>query len=304
MICQNKNYKIILETKGYKLCKCLSCDLIFSHKNKEKENPKEIYSNYYKKEAASRFGNIVESIVKIFRFMRAYKIHNLNPKFKSILDIGSGRGWILYFLKKYFKYNITVGTQISENAYKFSKEKLNLEIYNKDLLQLSFNNKFDVISILHVLEHVENVELYVEKIHELLNVKGMLFIEVPNFNSWARILTGKHWLALDLKHHLAFFTPPSLVKLLKKYNLETKKIRTFSLEYSTFTSTQSVVNLITNSDSYFFEWLQDQNRIFNLKIIWHTFLFTILFLPCFLINFCLYFSKNGEVITIVAQKND
>lgn len=304
MICQNKNYKIILETKGYKLCKCLSCDLIFSHKNKQKENPEKIYSNYYKKEAASRFGSIVESVVKIFRFMRAYKIHNLNTKFKSILDIGSGRGWILYFLKKYFKYNITAGTQISENAYRFSKEKLNLEIYNKDLLDLSFSNKFDVISILHVLEHVENVELYAEKIHELLNTKGMLFIEVPNFNSWARILTGKHWLALDLEHHLAFFTPSSLVKLLNKYNLKTKTIRTFSLEYSTFTSTQSVVNLITNSDSCFFEWLQDQNRNFNLKIIWHTFLFTILFLPCFIINFCLYFSKNGEVITIVAQKND
>ena len=303
MICQNENLETILETKGYKLCKCLSCKIIFAHKNKQKNlDSEKVYENYYKKETASRFGTIVEQVVKVFRFMCAYKVSNLNPRAKSILDIGSGRGWMLYFMRKYFKYNRTVGTQIALNAYIFSKKKLKLEIYNKDLLELSFKDKFDIISILHVLEHVKNVELYVEKIHELLNTKGLLFIEVPNYNAWVRRLTQKHWLALDLKHHLIFFTPSSLIALLKKYNLETKKIRTFSLEYSTFTSTQSFVNLITDSDSYFFEWLQDQNRNFNLKIIWHTFLFAVLFLPCFLINLCLYFSKSGEVITIVAQK--
>lgn len=266
------------------------------------QNKKEIYANYYQPENASRFGAVVELIVKAFRFLRAYKVSILNPYGKSVLDIGSGRGWMLYFLKKYFKYEKTVGTQIAENAYRFSKEKLKLEIYNKDLLDLNFTQKFDVITILHVLEHIKNAELYVEKIYELLDDKGFLFMEVPNFNSWTRKFTGKYWLALDPKHHLMFFTPASLFSLLEKYNFKIKKIRTFSLEYSTFTSTQSIVNLITNTDSYFFEWLQNKN--FNWKIIWHAFLFAILFLPCFLINLCLYFLKSGEVLTIIAEKND
>lgn len=303
MICQNKNSEIVLEAKGYKLFKCSSCQLIFAKKNEsESLKPEKIYENYYKKETASRFGFVIEWVVKAFRFMRAYKISVLKPNSKGILDIGSGRGWVLYFMKKYFKYERAVGTQIADNAYKFSKEKLKLEIYDKDLLELSFEKKFDIITILHVLEHVEEPERYVEKMYELLNKEGILFIEVPNFNSWARRLTGKHWLALDLRHHLFFFTPSSLVALLKKYDFKIKKIRTFSLEYSTFTSTQSVVNLITNSDSYFFEWLQNMEA--NPKIIWHAFLFIVFFLPCFLINLCLYFSKSGEVITIIAQKND
>lgn len=303
MICKHENSEIILETKGCKLYKCLLCGLIFARNcQQEKINSEEVYYNYYREGTAGRFGAAIEWIVKLFRFARAYKIFILNPKAKSILDIGSGRGWMLYFMKKHFKYEITAGTQISENAYRFSKEKLNLEIYNKDLLELSFKNKFDVISILHVLEHIENPEKYIEKIHDLLNAKGLLFVEVPNFNSWAEKLTQKHWLALDLKHHLFFFTPSSLVSLLEKHNFKIKKIRTFSLEYSTFTSAQSFVNLMTNSDSYFFEWLQ--NRDADPKIIWHAFLFAILLLPCFLINLCLFFSKSGEVITIIAQKND
>ncbi len=303
MICKNENSVIILETPSHNLFECLSCGLINAIK-KEKNilKPEEIYSNYYKKEKSNRFGGGVELVVKMFRFIRAFRIFILKQKAKSILDIGSGRGWMLYFLKKYFKYKRTAGTQIAENAYIYSKEKLNLEIYNKDLLELSFNDKFDVITMWHILEHVEKPEEYIERIYELLDDKGMLFIEVPNFNSWTRIITGKYWLALDLKHHLTFFTPSSLVSLLKKYNFKIKKIRTFSLEYSTFTSVQSIVNIITNSDSYFFEWLQNKN--FNLKILWHTFLFMVLFIPCLVINLFLYFSKKGEVLTVIAQKND
>ncbi|MFA6386503.1 MAG: class I SAM-dependent methyltransferase [Candidatus Paceibacterota bacterium] len=303
MICSNEKFDIILRPDGYDICKCLSCGLIFSHRNEQNIlNQTEIYSNYYKEDTGGRFSDIVEFIVKVFRFIRAYKIHSLDTEAKSILDIGSGRGWILYFLKKYFKYERAVGTQIATNAFKFSTEKLKLEIYNKDLLESSFDKKFDIVSILHVLEHVEKPEEYIEKIYQILDNKGILFIEVPNYNAWARRLTGKHWLAFDLKHHLFFFTPKSLTNLLNKYNFKIKKLETFSLEYSTFTSTQSIVNLVTNSDSYFFEWLQQRDN--NPKIIWHTFLFAFFLLPCFLINLILYFSKSGEVITITAQKND
>lgn len=306
MICQNENVEIILEPKDHKLYRCLDCGLIFARKDKQKVAPNilnqaEVYNDYYKEDTGGRFSSIVESIVKAFRFMRAYKIYSLNTKAKSILDIGSGRGWILYFLRKYFNYDRAVGTQIAINAYKFLTEKLKLEIYNKDLLELSFEKKFDVVSILHVLEHVEKPEEYIKKIYELLNDEGILFIEVPNYNAWARRLVGKHWLALDLKHHLFFFTPKSLTTLLEKYNFKIKKLETFSLEYSTFTSTQSIVNWVTDSDSYFFEWLSHRDS--NPKIIWHAFLFAIFFIPCFLINILLYFSKSGEVITITAQKN-
>jgi 2-polyprenyl-3-methyl-5-hydroxy-6-metoxy-1,4-benzoquinol methylase len=303
MICQNKKFDIILKPYGYKICKCFDCGLIFSQKNEFNFlNKEEIYENYYKEENGARFSSFVEYVVKFFRLIRAYRIHSLDIKAKSILDIGSGRGWILYFLKKYFKYDVTVGTQISSSAYKFSTQKLKLEIYNNDLLDISFNKKFDIVSILHVLEHVDTPEEYIKRIYELLNDDGFLFIEVPNYNSWSRKLTGEYWLALDLKHHIFFFTPKSLSLLLEKYNFKIKELNTFSLEYSTFTSIQSIVNLITNSDSYLFEKLQ--SREINLKIIWHMFLFVILLLPCFLVNIFLYFSKSGEVITITAQKNE
>lgn len=303
MICQHEKSEVVLEAIGHKLNRCLICGIIFVRADEpDKVSPVEIYGDYYKPEKASRFGPALEAIIKIFRFFRAQKIASFNPEAKKVLDIGSGRGWVLFFLKKYFNYEKTVGTQIADNAYGFSREKLKLEIYNQDLLEISFDQRFDVVSILHVLEHVDNPERYIERIGEILDQRGWLFVEVPNYQAWSRRLTKRHWLALDLKHHLFFFTPASLTTLLKKYGFKIKEIRTFSWEYSAFTSTQSLVNLLTGSDSYFFNWLQ--NRKWDLNIIGHALLFSIIFLPCLLVNLFLYFSKSGEVITISAQKND
>jgi len=303
MICNHEKSEVVLETNSHKLYRCLSCELIVVRKKDAEElGHYQVYKNYYKPEGASRFFSPLELIVKTFRFFRARKIASINSKAESVLDIGSGRGWILYFLKKYFNYKVVVGTQISKNAYEFSKNKLNLEIYNKDLLEISFKRTFDLVSILHVLEHVKNPELYLENIYKLLSPRGFLYIEVPNYDSWSRRLSGSHWLGLDLRHHLSFFRPSLLVALLNKYNFKVKKMKFFSLEYSTFTSTQSLVNLITNSDSYVFEFLQGGE--FKVKTFFHLFLFGTLFIPCLLINLGLYFSSQGEVITIIAQKND
>lgn len=299
--CRHEKYKIISEVEEINICKCLSCSLIFAIKENFPVS-KETYKNYYKEGTGSRFNFGIEYIVRAFRLIRAMKIFFIAPSAKSILDIGSGRGWMLYYLKKYFGYESAMGTQISAPAYEFSKEKLKLEIYNRDLLDIDFKFNFDVITLWHVLEHVSNPEAYLDKIHALLVNKGILVIEVPNFNSWTRRLTKNHWLAWNLKYHLTFFTISSLTRLLGKHGFKVKKIRTLSLEYSTFTSVQSIVNFITDSDDYFFQWLQAGN--FNPKIILHSLLFVVLFPACLFINLALFFSKNGEVINVIAQKNE
>jgi cyclopropane fatty-acyl-phospholipid synthase-like methyltransferase len=300
-ICQHEKYEIISEMKDVKIGKCQDCELIFAIKANQIDANK-IYQDFYTQEMASRFNFWMEFIIKIFRFWRAVKIIRLKSGAKSILDIGSGRGWMLYFLQKYFNYETTIGTQISQPAYEFSRDKLKLEIYNKDLLDIKWDKSFDIVTLWHIFEHVKSPEAYLQKIQELLKEGGLLIIEVPNYNSWTSVLTKNHWLALDLKHHLTFFTPATLVQLLNKYNFKVRNLNTFSLEYSAFTSTQSLVNFLTQTDNYFFRWLQKGG--FNLKIILHSGLFAVLLPICLVINLILYFSSRGEVINIVAQKNN
>jgi 2-polyprenyl-3-methyl-5-hydroxy-6-metoxy-1,4-benzoquinol methylase len=299
MFCEHTENKTILKINNVIFLQCLICNIVYAENNNKSFFSKN-YDDYYQNTGA-RFNFGVELIVKAFRFVRALKIFLLNPNAQSILDIGSGRGWMLYFLKKYFSFKTAIGTQISMNAYKFSRDTLKLEIYNQDLLAIDLKKYFDTITLWHVLEHVPNPEAYLQKIHTLLNKQGILVIEVPNHASWSRKLTKHHWLSWDTKHHLTFFTPATLTRLLKYYDYQIIRVRTFSLEYSTFTSVQSIINLITNTENYFFQALQNKNL--NLTTCFHFFLFILLFLPSYLVNLALYFSKSGEVINIIAKKN-
>lgn len=301
IICDHPDSKEIYKFETARIYRCNECAVIFSDRYRKDLDAVSLYEKYYRNESAGKFSFGLEYAVRLFRFFRAFKIFTVFPRAKRILDIGSGRGFTLYFLKKYYKFTRTAGTQISKNALDFSRGKLGLEIYNKDLLELPLDNaKFDVITIWHVLEHVNKPEHYIEKIYSLLDNRGKLIIEVPNFNSWTRIFTAKYWLSFDLKHHLFFFTPESLSTMLIKHGFKIEGIRTFSLEYSAFTSAQSILSAITRSDSIFFMALQ-KGKLNYITVI-HAF-FLILIMPlCLLINILLYFSKRGEVLFIVARK--
>ena len=303
MKCPHKNIRRIDQFGTVALNECRECNVIFSDKYvKENFEPKKVYDNFYKNEIAGRFNFGVEFIVRLFRIYRAFKICTIYPKAKSVLDIGSGRGFTLYFLKKIFGYHTAVGTQIETAALKFSREKLGLDIYGEDLLEIDLKEKqFDLVTIWHVLEHIWDPSAYLERIYRLLKDKGRLVIEVPNFDSWTRRFSGKYWLGLDLKYHLCFFNYASLSRLLEKYDFKVKLVHTFSLEYSTFISVQSIVSKLTDSDQLIFNWLQGLVK-FSPAILLNVPLFILLLPVCFLVNLFLFFSHRGEVLLIVAEK--
>jgi 2-polyprenyl-3-methyl-5-hydroxy-6-metoxy-1,4-benzoquinol methylase len=300
MNCFHANKKLIAGYGRDVFYSCPDCSQIFNATGLEKKIEPENYDDFYKTNG-SRFYSAIEIAVMAFRFIRALNIAVSNVSAKSLLDIGSGRGYMLFFLKKYFGFTAAVGTQISRPALEFSRKKLGLEIYGQDLLEINFGSQlFDVISIFHVLEHLKNPEEYITKINSLLKPGGKIYIEVPNFNSWTKKITRRFWLGLDFQHHIFFFSPDSLKALLQKNNFIILKIRTFSWEYSAFTSAQSLISWLTKSDHVFYQFLQTKKL--NFKNIFHSFLFLILFPVCLIINLLLYFTNYGENLRIIAQK--
>ncbi len=258
MICPHTKKQKIVVYGQVSLYRCPRCQLVFSGKaNKDNFNCCLLYRNYYKNEArCGRFRLWLEEVIKIFRFFRAFKIFTIACLRKSILDIGCGRGLMLFFLKKYYHYTVA-GTQLDSKAIRFAKDKLGLKIFGQDLLKINFKkDSLDVVTMWHVLEHLQNPEKYLRKIYKLLRRQGKLIMEVPNFNSWTRKLTGKYWLGLDLAYHLNFFTPEALSKIVIRQGFQIKTIHTFSLEYSTFISSQSIISAFSKTDHLFFNWLQ------------------------------------------------
>lgn len=260
-----------------------------------------MYDNYYRNETATRFNFGLEYVVRLFRLWRAFKVRSIAPTATSILDVGCGRGWMLYYLKRYCGFHAVAGTQISQPAVNFARTRLGLNIYDRDLLDVQLpDESLDIITIWHVLEHLPDPEACVAEMHRILKMGGILVVEVPNLDSWSRPLTGDCWLSWDPEYHLTLFSPDTLSRLLTSAGFSLRTVHTFSLEYSTFTSVQSVVSRITHTNQRFFGWLQ--RPYWSASIIGDVALFALLIPPCLLINLALYFTRRGEVLLIVAQK--
>jgi 2-polyprenyl-3-methyl-5-hydroxy-6-metoxy-1,4-benzoquinol methylase len=96
----------------------------------------------------------------------------------NLLDISTGTGQFLQHAKRYF--NVT-GTEISLEAAKIAKEKYNLDLtVGNNSLESLPDNCYDVITLFHVLEHVDNPKQLILQARQKLKHEGYLIIAVPN----------------------------------------------------------------------------------------------------------------------------
>jgi SAM-dependent methyltransferase len=261
MICKHENRAELPPLPGLTLWECRDCGFVFSDRLEalgEGVDPKALYDSFYdRNEIVGRFNSPVEVAVRLFRLFRAFKMWTIKPGARSILDVGSGRGFMLYYLKRFFGYRRAAGTQISRGAYEFSRDTLGLEMYHEELPELGLEGgSFQVVTLWHVLEHIADPERYLEEIKRLLAPGGRLVVEVPNFRSWTRVYTGLDWLGLDPDYHVHFFTPEALTAALRRHGYRVRLVHTFSLEYSAFISTQSLLSKWTGTRSLVFRALQ------------------------------------------------
>lgn len=74
---------------------------------------------------------------------------------------------------------------------------------------------YDVITMIHVLEHFADPLVALQRARELLHPAGALLIEVPNFDAWSRKLLGRRWRQF-IADHERFFEPYTLRRSLEQ----------------------------------------------------------------------------------------
>lgn len=137
---------------------------------------------------------------------------------KNILDIGAGTGDFLKVCKN-DSWNV-FGIEPDIGARNIaSKKGINLQ---ENLSKLE-NKKFEIITLWHVLEHVENLEEYISTLNNLLSKNGRLIIAVPNFKSYDANYYKQFWAAFDVPRHLWHFSQTSISKLFSKENMIVEK---------------------------------------------------------------------------------
>ncbi len=76
--------------------------------------------------------------------------------------------------------------------------------------------KFDVITMSHVIEHVHDPFMTIRRAFRLLKDGGLLYIETPNIDSYGHKRFREHWRGLEVPRHLVIFNWDSLTGILRE----------------------------------------------------------------------------------------
>jgi 2-polyprenyl-3-methyl-5-hydroxy-6-metoxy-1,4-benzoquinol methylase len=133
----------------------------------------------------------------------------------TFLKLGQSRGWEAF------------GCDIVLSPY--VRELKSFPLWEGRLLEIDFGKElFDAIRFNHVLEHTQNPLAELERSRALLNPGGIIYISVPNIagvsthlkNLQSRLhLKKRRWRHYAALHHLWFFTPKTLKRLVEKAGL-------------------------------------------------------------------------------------
>lgn len=178
--------------------------------------------NYYKSEnyishtdsKKSLFDKVYQKVKNHTLKQKLSLLNSFKTETKSVLDVGAGTGDFL----KVCKNNSweTFGVEPSLDAKKIAETKgIFLE---SDLFEIS-NKKFDVITLWHVLEHVESLKKTIKTLKKLLKPNGRVVVAVPNYKSYDANYYKEYWAAYDVPRHLWHFSQCSIHKLFSEVEM-------------------------------------------------------------------------------------
>ncbi|MCX7737727.1 MAG: class I SAM-dependent methyltransferase [Candidatus Kapabacteria bacterium] len=102
-----------------------------------------------------------------------------NDKYKTILDIGCGPG---NYFDIYQKFNLDItGLDFSPQQLEPVKQKFpDAKLIAGRVEETDFNHKFDVISIIGVIQTVDEPEIFLRRVKDLLNDNGLVLMTYSN----------------------------------------------------------------------------------------------------------------------------
>jgi len=196
---------------------CHVCGLVFQSPRFTDAALGEFYESEYRRTVQGQDGPSEKDIRVQSGRARNILVHvkdEIGPV-TSMLDIGSSTGILLRLFREQLGVNV-IGVEPGQ-AYREYSLQQGIPTY-QDLESIpDSQDRFEIISLLHVLEHVPNPVDYLVGLRERwLEDRGTLVIEVP-------YLYGHQSLELS---HLFAFTKATLSNMLSRSGYEVIKIRT------------------------------------------------------------------------------
>lgn len=242
-ICHGKEIIFLQAIYGFKYYECKYCGVAFVADPPVENDIEMIYSTgYYNNMNQTLLANdnvIDYRVENIAKPKVDYIQKNITTNKKSWLDIGCGVGEILSVVSSRGWAAQGIETNKLESEYAKKKFGLNIEREYLNENNISkYSNKFGVISLFGVLEHLPRPQVMIKNIASLQEKGDNLIIEVPHFPSISAICQVTFPDLIDrVMHpplHLFLFSLKSLEVLLKSDGYQIKHVWFFGQDFYEF----------------------------------------------------------------------
>ena len=239
-----------LTKEDFHICECLNCGLLYTMPRPSKNKIGEYYKSeeYYSHQENKKgfIPKLYEKVKKV-NLKHKYELATKGLQIGKLLDIGCGVGDFLHTAETHGWQ--CVGVEPSEDAKTIARQRTQATLLSSEDLEQLTDESLDVITMWHVLEHVDELKWQVEQLQRLISKEGRIVIAVPNYKSYDAQFYKEHWAAYDVPRHLNHFNRQSISKIFNTNGL--RLIKTDTLKW----------------DAYYISYMSEQYKIHNLPLL-------------------------------------
>ena len=210
-----------LTHEDFEIFECDHCHLLFTV---PRPTPDKIGSYYLSDEYYSHQENKSGFIPRIYECVKSinhkHKVYLATEGMANgkLLDIGCGVGDFLIQVR-HKKWEV-VGIEPSDAAKAIAEHRLGFKPLDPSASHELGDASFDVVTMWHVLEHVDDLKTQVSELSRLLKSGGRLVLALPNYLSYDAEYYRDKWAAWDVPRHLNHFSPFAISTIFSETDLE------------------------------------------------------------------------------------
>lgn len=227
-ICGQKPVPYALDYNGNTIGQCPQCDLRFVSPRPHFSTLLEhVYDDKYYVED----GPNTEALKDCEYYLD--RVQALKSPPGLLFDVGASAGFLLETAAKR-GWDIE-GIDIQAEQVEYLRKKLSCPIHLGLIENLAVENRYDLLTLIHVLEHTLNPAAFLLKCKALIKPGGIVYAVFPNTASlndriksnmsrWH--LKSRRWKHFAADHHLWFFTIPTIESLAAKIDFPILSLKT------------------------------------------------------------------------------
>ena len=227
------------------IVKCADCNIVYLRTRPSRESMEARYQTYADGTSHMRLPVTIDEM-RSSGLRREYFMQELLPFVNQtgglmgkLLDIGCGWGAFLANARE--KGFEPEGIEICAKMANFANSVMGLKVHSQQLYDHVFEpGSFNVVSIIHVFEHLPGQKEALACIHALLREKGIFCGIVPNYGSLCSKAQRDRWSWLDPEMHYLHFTPTTLRLALEKQGFKVLKLYTHTGDFDVATIVEQV----------------------------------------------------------------